>query len=97
MGNGWGAVNATVSQASDDSIVGHCGSGHSNDGMAQSRPAHMEFKIPTTAQGLPHFGRTTCNNDNPYLFQLRACDDPLRCPYKYSVEELGIKKVMGYA
>ena len=91
LGTDVGAVNAYRKLASDDSIVAIVGPDSSNDGMAQS-PSALEFKILTTAQGSSPTLKNMCNNDNPYLFQLRACDDTLCAALiKYSVEELGIK------
>lgn len=91
LGTDVGAVNAYRKLASDDSIVAIVGPDSSNDGMAQS-PSALEFKILTTAQGSSPTLKEMCNNDNPYLFQLRACDDTLCAALiKYSVEELGIK------
>lgn len=92
LGTDVGAVNAYRKLASDDDIVAIIGPDSSNDGMAQS-PSALEFKIPTTAQGSSPTLRDMCNNDNPYLFQLRACDQTLCAALiKYAVEELDLTK-----
>jgi branched-chain amino acid transport system substrate-binding protein len=91
LGTDVGAVNAYRKLASDDDIVAIIGPDSSNDSMAQS-PSALEFKILTTAQGSSPTLKDMCNNDNKYLFQLRACDDTLcEALIKYSVEELGLK------
>lgn len=92
LGTDVGAVNAYRKLAADDDIVAIIGSDSSNDNMAVSSSA-MEFEILTTAQGSSPTLRDMCNNDNPWLFQLRACDQTLcEALIRYAVEQMGLKK-----
>lgn len=92
LGTDVGAVNAYRKLSADDDIVAIIGSDSSNDNMAVSSSA-LEFEILTTAQGSSPTLRDMCNNDNPWLFQLRACDQTLCAALiKYAVEEMGLKK-----
>ena len=91
LGTDVGAVNAYRKLAADDDIVAIITPDSSNDGMAQA-PSALEFKIPTTAQGSSPTLRDMCNNENKYLFQLRACDETLCAALiQYAVEELGLE------
>lgn len=91
LGTDVGAVNAYRKLANDPDIVAIIGSDSSNDNMAVA-PAALELKIPTTAQGSSPKLRDMANN-NPYLFQLRACDETLIASLmRYAVEKLGYKK-----
>lgn len=91
LGTDVGAVNAYRKLAADDDIVAIISPDSSNDGMAQA-PSALEFGIPTTAQGSSPTLRDMCNNDNKYLFQIRACDETLCAALiTYAVEELGLK------
>ena len=91
LGTDVGAVNAYRKLAADDDIVAIIGPDSSNDGMAQA-PSALEFGILTTAQGSSPTLRDMCNNDNKWLFQLRACDETLcKALIKYAVEDLGLK------
>lgn len=91
LGTDVGAVNAYKKLAADDDIVAIIGSDSSNDNMAVSSSA-IESKILTTAQGSSPTLRDICNNENPWLFQLRACDQTLcEALIKYAVEDMGIK------
>lgn len=90
LGTDVGAVNAYRKLAADDEIVAIISPDSSNDGMAQA-PSALEFQIPTTAQGSSPTLRDMCNNDNKYLFQIRACDETLCAALMaYAVEELGL-------
>lgn len=92
LGTDVGAVNAYKKLADDEDIVAIIGSDSSNDNMAIS-PDALKAKILTTAQGSSPKLRDMCNNDNPYLFQLRACDQTLCAALiRYAVEEAGCKK-----
>lgn len=92
LGTDVGAVNAYRKLASDEEIVAIIGPDSSNDGMAQS-PSAKEFGILTTAQGSSPTLRDMCNDDNPWLFQLRACDETLcKALIQYAVEDLGLSK-----
>ncbi len=89
LGTDIGAVNAYRKLASDDDIVAIITPDSSNDGMAQS-PSALEFRILTTAQGSSPTLRDMCNNDNPYLFQIRTCDETLcKALIDYAYEEFG--------
>lgn len=91
LGTDVGAVNAYRKLAADEDIVAIIGPDSSNDGMAQA-PSALEFEILTTAQGSSPTLRDMCNNDNEWLFQLRACDETLCAALiKYAVEDLGLK------
>jgi branched-chain amino acid transport system substrate-binding protein len=91
LGTDVGAVNAYRKLANDPNVVAIIGSDSSNDNMAVS-PAASELKIPTTAQGSSPKLRDMANS-NPYLFQLRACDQTLiESLIKYAVEKGGYKK-----
>lgn len=92
LGTDVGAVNAFRKLANDPEVVAIIGSDSSNDNMAVS-PAALELKIPTTAQGSSPKLRDMANN-NPYLFQLRACDQTLiESLIRYTVEKAGYKKI----
>lgn len=91
LGTDVGAVNAYRKLAADDSIVAIIGSNSSNDNIAISGSV-LEFEIMTTAQGSSPKLRDLCNNENSWMFQLRACDETLcGAMIKYAVEELGLK------
>ncbi len=91
LGTDVGAVNAYRKLAADEDIVAIIGPDSSNDGMAQS-PSALEFEILTTAQGSSPTLRDMCNNDNEWLFQLRACDETLCAALiKYAVEDMGLE------
>lgn len=89
LGTDVGAVNAYRKLASDPEIVAIIGTDNSNENIAISSTV-MEFKIPTTAQGGNPRLRDICNFENPWLFQLRACDDTLIAALvDYAVNEMG--------
>lgn len=91
LGTDVGAVNAYRKLAADDDIVAIIGSDSSNDNIAVSSSA-LEFEILTTAQGSSPKLMNLCNNDNPWMFQLRACDQTLCAALiKYAVEKLNVK------
>ena len=92
LGTDVGAVNAYKKLADDKDIVAIIGPDSSNDNMAIS-PEALKAEILTTAQGSSPKLRDMCNNDNKWLFQLRACDETLCAALiGYAVEEMGIKK-----
>lgn len=92
LGTDVGAVNAYRKLADNKDIVAIIGSDSSNDNMAVS-PDALKSKILTTAQGSSPKLRDMCNNDNRYLFQIRACDETLCASLMgYAVEELKYKK-----
>lgn len=92
LGTDVGAVNAYRKLADDPDIIAIIGSDSSNDNMAVSSAA-KELKILTTAQGSSPKLRDICNNENEYMFQLRACDETLCAALmQYAVEEVGLKK-----
>ncbi|MHB8128408.1 MAG: ABC transporter substrate-binding protein [Mobilitalea sp.] len=91
LGTDVGAVNAYRKLAADDDIVAIVGSDSSNDNIAISSSA-LESEILTTAQGSSPKLMDIANNDNPWLFQLRASDQTLCAALvKYAVEEKGLK------
>jgi branched-chain amino acid transport system substrate-binding protein len=91
LGTDVGAVNAFRKLAADKEITAIIGSDSSNDNMAISSSV-LEAKILTTAQGSSPKLRDICDNDNPYLFQLRASDQTLCAALiKYAVEKQGLK------
>lgn len=92
LGTDVGAVNAYRKLAADDEIVAIIGSDSSNDNIAISSSA-LEAKILTTGQGSSPKLMAICNDENPWLFQLRASDQTLCAALiKYAVEEKGLKK-----
>jgi len=92
LGTDVGAVNAYRKLASDPEIVATIGTDNSNENIAISSTV-LEFQIPTTAQGSNPRLRDICNNDNPWLFQLRACEDTLIAALvDYAVNEMGYKR-----
>ncbi|WP_313119279.1 ABC transporter substrate-binding protein [Proteiniclasticum ruminis] len=91
LGTDVGAVNAHKKLASDPDIVAVIGTDSSNDNIAMSASA-LEAKIPTTGQGSSPTLTKIANEENPYLFQLRASDQTLCAALiKYAVEEKGVK------
>ena len=91
LGTDVGAVNAYRKLASDSDVVAIIGSNSSNDNIAVSGSA-LEAQILTTAQGSSPTLMQLCNEENPWMFQLRACDQTLCAALiKYAVEDLGIK------
>lgn len=91
LGTDVGAVNAYRKLAADDSITAIIGSNSSNDNIAISSSV-LEFEILTTAQGSSPKLAELCNNENPWMFQLRTSDKTLCASMiKYAVEELGYK------
>ncbi len=91
LGTDVGAVNAYRKLASQDDIVAIIGSNSSNDNIAVSGSA-LEAQILTTAQGSSPTLMKLCNEENPWMFQLRASDQTLCAALvKYAVEEQGLK------
>lgn len=91
LGTDVGAVNAYRKLAADEDILAIIGSNSSNDNIAVSSSV-LEAQILSTAQGSSPTLMELCNNDNPWMFQLRACDQTLCAALmKYAVEELGLK------
>lgn len=91
LGTDVGAVNAYRKLAADDEIVAIVGSDSSNDNIAISSSV-LESEILTTGQGSSPKLMDIANNDNPWLFQLRASDQTLCAALvKYAVEEKGLK------
>jgi len=91
LGTDVGAVNAHKKLASDPDIVAIIGTDSSNDNIATSSSA-LEAKVPTTGQGSSPTLTKIANEENPYLFQLRASDQTLCAALiKFAVEEKGIK------
>ncbi len=92
LGTDVGAVNAYRKLADDPEIVAIIGSDNSNDNIAISGEA-LQAKILSTAQGSSPTLRDICNNDNPWLFQLRACEETMiDALVGFAVEEKGYKK-----
>lgn len=92
LGTDVGAVNAYRKLAADDSIVAIMGSNSSNDNIAISGSV-LEAKILTTAQGSSPKLKELCDTGNPWMFQIRTCDQTLCAALiKYAVEEKGLKK-----
>ncbi len=92
LGTDVGAVNAYRKLADDPATVAIIGSDNSNDNIAISNDA-LQAKILTTAQGSSPKLRDICNNDNPWLFQLRACEQTMiDALIGFAVEEKGYKK-----
>ncbi|HIU33692.1 MAG TPA: ABC transporter substrate-binding protein [Candidatus Pullichristensenella excrementigallinarum] len=88
QGTDVGAVTAWKKLAADDDIVAIISSDSSNDNLAVADLA-KEAQILTTGQGSSPTLRDTCN-ENPWMFQLRACDVTLcEALIAYAVEELG--------
>lgn len=91
LGTDVGAVNAYKKLASDDGIVAIIGTDSSNDNIAISSSV-LEAKIPTTGQGSSPKLTKIANEENPYLFQLRASDQTLcKALIKFAVEDKKIK------
>lgn len=87
LGTDVGAVNAYKKLASNDDIVAIIGTDSSNDNIAISSSA-LEAKIPTTGQGSSPTLTKIANEENPYMFQLRASDQTLCAALiKFAVEE----------
>lgn len=94
LGTDVGAVNAYRKLAADKDIVAIIGSDSSNDNIAISSSA-LEAKILTTAQGSSPTLMKIANEENKYLFQLRASDRTLCAALiKYAVE---VEKVDSFA
>lgn len=74
-GDSTGAVTAWKKLASDESIVAIVGADSSNDNLAVAEFAKENQRL-TTAQGSSPTLRDTCY-ENPWLFQLRTCDEAL--------------------
>lgn len=92
LGTDVGAVNAFRKLADDKEMVVVIGSDSSNDNIAISS-AVLEYTIPTIAQGSSPTLRDICNNDNKWLFQIRACDETLCASLiNYAVQKTGYKK-----
>lgn len=92
LGTDVGAVNAYRKLADDPEIVAIIGSDNSNDNIAISNDA-LQAQILTTAQGSSPKLRDICNNDNPWLFQLRACEETMiDALIGFAVEEKGYQK-----
>ncbi len=92
LGTDVGAVNAYRKLADDPGIVAIIGSDNSNDNIAISGEA-LAAKILSTAQGSSPKLRDICNNENPWLFQLRACEQTMiDALIGFAVEEKGYKK-----
>ena len=90
QGTDVGAVTAWKKLAADDDIVAIISSDSSNDNLACA-PLAQEYGILTTGQGSSPTLRDTCN-ENPWMFQLRACDVTLcEALINYAVETLGYK------
>lgn len=91
LGTDVGAVNAYRKLADDSSIVAIVGSDNSNDNIAIANEA-KQAQILSTAQGSSPTLRDICN-ENPWLFQLRACEETMiDALIGYAVEELGYTK-----
>ena len=91
LGTDVGAVNAFRKMAADPDICAIIGTNSSNDAIATSSSV-LEAQIVTTAQGSNPVLMQICNDENPWMFQLRACDITLcTALMKYAVEELGVK------
>ncbi len=91
LGTDVGAVNAYKKLAADPDIVAIIGSNSSNDNIAISASV-LEAQILTTAQGSSPKLTDLCNNENPWMFQLRTSDKTLFAALtKFAVEEKGLK------
>lgn len=91
LGTDVGAVNAYRKLADDPEIVAIIGSDNSNDNIAIANEA-AQAEIVSTAQGSSPALRDICN-ENPWLFQLRACEETMiDALIGYAVEDLGYKK-----
>lgn len=91
LGTDVGAVNAYRKLASESDIVAIIGSNSSNDNIAISGSV-LEAEILTTVQGSSPTLMNLCNDENPWMFQLRACDQTLCAALiKYAVENQGLK------
>lgn len=91
LGTDVGAVNAYRKLAADSDIVAIIGSDSSNDNIAISGSV-LEAKIPTIAQGSSPKLTAVCDDENPYMFQIRTSDSTLcEALIKYAVEEKGLK------
>ena len=90
QGNDVGAVAAWKKLAANNDIVAIISSDSSNDNLAVADLA-MEQEILTTGQGSSPTLRDVCNA-NPWMFQLRACDETLCAALmNFAVEELGYR------
>lgn len=74
-GNSTDAVTAWKKLAADENVVAIIGADSSNDNLAVADLA-LENQRVTTAQGSSPTLRDTCFN-NPWLFQIRTCDEAL--------------------
>lgn len=74
-GDSSGAVTAWKKLASDEDVVAIIGADSSNDNLAVADLAKEAHRV-TTAQGSSPTLRNTCY-ENPWLFQLRTCDEAL--------------------
>ena len=91
LGTDVGAVNAFRKLAADPDICAIIGTNNSNDSIATSSSV-LEAEVLTTAQGSNPVLMKLCNEENRWMFQLRACDITLcSALMKYAVEELGVK------
>jgi branched-chain amino acid transport system substrate-binding protein len=91
LGTDVGAAAAWRRIAADDEIVAIISPDSSNDGLALS-PLAREQGIVTTAQGSSPTLRDECNS-NPWLFQIRACDETLcRALMRYAIDNFGYKR-----
>ena len=91
LGTDVGAVNAFRKMAADPDICAIIGTNNSNDSIATSSSV-LEAQVVTTAQGSNPVLMQICNEENPWMFQLRACDITLcGALMKYAVETLGLK------
>ena len=91
LGTDVGAVNAYRKLAADEDIALIIGSDSSNDNIAISGSV-LEAKIPTIAQGSSPKLTAVCDDENPYMFQIRTSDATLcEALVKYAVEEKGLK------
>lgn len=92
LGTDVGAVNAYRKLADDPEIVAIIGSDNSNDNIAISGEA-LKAKILTTAQGSSPKLQKICEEENPWLFQLRAVEGTMiDALIGYAVEEKGFKR-----
>lgn len=90
QGNDIGAVAAWKKLASRDDIVAIIGADSSNDNIAVADLA-KENEFITIAQGSSPTLRDLCF-ENPWLFQIRACDETLcNALMKFAVEDCGYK------
>lgn len=91
LGTDVGAVNAYRKLADRPDVTAIIGSDNSNDNIAIANEA-LQAQIVSTAQGSSPTLRDICN-ENPWLFQLRACEETMiDALIGYAVEELGYTK-----